>query len=152
MHQVVMLNTRNRAPDDLAAMTTYLLGDSPPAPPPLPAVDPAVAKAMEGGAGRIADVALCAGCHGLEGGGVPNTVVAPLGNSTLRLADPRNLIVSMLDGVGAENFPHRARMQAMPGFADKLADQQAADLANYLRVVWGGQKPNVTAATVRALR
>jgi mono/diheme cytochrome c family protein len=40
----------------------------------------------------------------------------------------------------------------MPGFADKLSDQQAAELANYLRVTWGGQKPDVTAAAVRALR
>jgi mono/diheme cytochrome c family protein len=43
-------------------------------------------------------------------------------------------------------------MQAMPGFADKLTDQQAADLANYLRASFGGQKPDVTAAAVRALR
>ena len=83
---------------------------------------------------------------------MPNTVVAMRNNSTLRLADPRNLIVAMLDGIVAENFPHRQSMQAMPGFADKLSDQQAAGLANYLRVVWGGQKPDVTAAAVRALR
>ena len=29
----------------------------------------------------------------------------------------------------------------MPGFADKLSDEQAAKLANYLRVTLGGQKP-----------
>jgi mono/diheme cytochrome c family protein len=97
-------------------------------------------------------VALCAGCHGLEGNGLPNTVVALRNNSTLRLADPRNLLVAMLDGIGPENFPHRASLQAMPGFADKLSDQQAAALANYLRVAWGGQKPDVTATAVRALR
>ena len=73
-------------------------------------------------------------------------------NSTLRLADPRNLIVTMLDGIGAENFPHRESMQAMPGFSDKLSDEDAAALANYLRVTWGGQKGDVTAAVVRALR
>ena len=31
-------------------------------------------------------------------------------------------------------------------------DEQAAALVNYLRAAWGGQKPDVTAATVRALR
>ncbi len=97
-------------------------------------------------------MALCAGCHGLEGNGVPNTVVALRNNSTLRLADPRNLIVAMLDGIGPENFPHRDSMQAMPGFSDKLSDGEAAALANYLRVTWGGQKGDVTAADVRALR
>ena len=97
-------------------------------------------------------MALCAGCHGLEGGGLPNTVAALRANSTLRLSDARNLIVSLLDGIGPENFPQGASLQAMPGFADKLSDEQAAALANYLRVVWGGQKPDVTAAAIRGLR
>jgi len=148
MHQVVMLSTRNLTADDLAAMTTYLLGDSPPPPAPLPAGNPAAASA----AGRGTYVALCAGCHGLDGKGVPNTVVALSGNSTLRQADARNLIVATLDGIRAENFPHRASLQAMPGFADKLSDEQAAALMNYLRATWGGQKPDVSAAAVRALR
>ena len=74
------------------------------------------------------------------------------GNTMLRLADPRNLIVSMLDGIPAQNFPYLQSMQAMPGFADKLSDQQAADLANYLRVSFGGQSGDVTPDAVRALR
>ena len=45
MHQVVVLSTRNLAPDDVAAMTTYLLGDKPPSPAPPPAVDAAAARA-----------------------------------------------------------------------------------------------------------
>jgi mono/diheme cytochrome c family protein len=152
MHQVVMLSTRNLTPEDLAAVTTYLLGDSPPPPAPLPAIDPAAATAAAGGAGRTSYMALCAGCHGLDGGGLPNTVVALRANSTLRLADARNLIVSLLDGIGPENFPQGASLQAMPGFADKLSDEQAAALANYLRMVWGGQKPDVTATAIRGLR
>jgi mono/diheme cytochrome c family protein len=152
MHQVIMLSTRNLTAEDLAAVATYLLGDNPPPPAPLPAVDPAESATAANGAGRMSYVALCAGCHGLDGDGVPNTVVAMRANSTLRLVDPRNLIVAMLDGIGAENFPHRASMQAMPGFSDKLSDAEAAALANYLRATWGGQKADVTPAAVRALR
>ena len=152
MHQVIVLSTRNLTAEDNDTLVTFLLGDKPPPPAPLPPADSAVLEAAASGAGRGDYVALCAGCHGLEGNGVPNTVVALRNNSTLRLADPRNLLVAMLDGIGPENFPHRASLQAMPGFADKLSDQQAAALANYLRVVWGGQKPDVTAAAVRALR
>jgi mono/diheme cytochrome c family protein len=152
MHQVIVLSTRNLTADDNDALVTFLLGDSPPLPVPLPTADPAALEAAASGAGRTDYVALCAGCHGLVGNGLPNTVVALRNNSTLRLADPRNLLVAMLDGIGPENFPHRASLQAMPGFADKLSDQQAAALANYLRIVWGGQKPDVTAAAVRALR
>jgi mono/diheme cytochrome c family protein len=58
----------------------------------------------------------------------------------------------MLDGIGSENFPHRESMQKMSGFSDKLSDNEAAALANYLRVTWGGQKDDVTPAMVRALR
>ncbi len=151
MHQVIVLSTRNLTGQDNDALVTFLLGDRPPPPAPLPAADPAVLAAAAG-AGRTGYVALCAGCHGLDGGGMPNTIVALRGNSTLRLADSRNLLVAMLAGIGPENFPHRASLQAMPGFADKLSDRQAAELANYLRVTWGGQKPDVTDAAVRALR
>jgi mono/diheme cytochrome c family protein len=152
MHQVIVLSTRNLSTDDTNAMVTYLLGDKPPPPMALPAVDPALLDASARSAGRSSYVALCSGCHGLEGNGVPNTVVALRNNSTLRLVDPRNLIVATLDGIGAENFPHRASLPTMPGFADKLGDEQAAQLVNYLRATWGGQKPDVTAAAVRALR
>ena len=148
MHPVVMLSTRHLTPNDLTKAVTYLMGDTPPPPVALPDAPPGA----DATPGRSTYLALCAGCHGLGGNGIPNTVVAMRGNSTLRLADPRNLIVSMLDGIGAQNFPHLQSMQAMPGFAGKLTDQQAADLANYLRVAFGGQKPDVTAAAVRALR
>jgi mono/diheme cytochrome c family protein len=152
MHPVIMLSTRNLTAEDLAAVATYLLGDNAPPPAPQPAVDPAESAAAANGAGRLSYVALCAGCHGLDGDGVPNTVVSLRANSTLKLVDPRNLIVAMLDGIGAENFPHRASMQAMPGFSDKLSDAEAAALANYLRATWGGQKADVTPAAVSALR
>jgi mono/diheme cytochrome c family protein len=151
MHPVVMLSTRHLTTNDLSKAVTYLMGDTPPPPAALPDA-PSAADVAAATPGRISYVALCAGCHGLDGNGVPNTVVAMRGNTTLRLADPRNLIVSMLDGIDAQNFPHLQSMQAMPGFADKLTDQQAADLANYLRASFGGQKPDVTAAAVRALR
>ena len=151
MLPVIALSTTNMTAEDLDAVATYLLGDDPlPASPP--ATDPTQVAAATTGAGRLSYLALCAGCHGLDGNGVPNTVVALRDNSTLRLADPRNLVVAMLDGVGWENFPHRGSMQAMPGFSDKLSDVETAALANYVRVTFGGQEGDVTAADVRALR
>ena len=148
MHPVVMLSTRHLTPNDLVRGVKYLMGDTPPPPAPLPAAPASAATSP----GRVTYVSLCAGCHGLDGEGIPNTVVPMRGNTTLRLTNPRNLIVSMLDGLPAQNFPHLQNMQTMPGFDDKLTDQQAAELANYLRVSFGGQKPLVTSAAVRALR
>ncbi|MGY8668763.1 cytochrome c [Bradyrhizobium sp. UFLA05-109] len=151
MRTVVALSTRNMTAEDLDAATNFLLGDDP-LPVRPPAIDPAQVRAAATGPGRSTYVALCSGCHGLDGNGVPNTVVAMRNNSTPRLADPRNLIVAMLDGVGLENFPHRENIEAMPPFADKLSDGEAAELANYIRVTFGGRKGDVTAADVRALR
>jgi mono/diheme cytochrome c family protein len=147
MHPVIMLSTRHLTAADRDAMITFLLGDNPT--PPV-ALAPAASEASA--AGRASYLALCAGCHGLEGAGVPNTIVPLRGNSTLRLRDPRNLIVSILDGIASENFPHLESLQAMPGFADKLGDAEAAALANYLRVQWGGRPDDVTPAIVQALR
>ena len=65
-----MLSTRNLTAADLDAVATYLLGDSPPAPTSLAAPNPADVAADANGAGRISYVALCAGCHGLEGYGM----------------------------------------------------------------------------------
>src|SRR5260370_37819668 len=117
MHQVIVLSTRNLTAEENDALVTFLLGDRPPPPAPLPPADPAVLEAAASGAGRTDYVALCAGCHGLEGNGVPNTGVALHDNSTLRLADPRNLLVAMLGVITPENFPHRAILQAITGFA-----------------------------------
>src|ERR1700730_5105706 len=129
MHPVIMLSTRNLTAEDLDAVTTYLLGDNPPPPAPLSATD-ATEHAAASDAGRTSYVELRAGCHGLDGNGMPNTLAGMRNNSTLRLLDPPNLIDAMLDGIGEANFPQHASMQAMPGFPDKSNDAEAAALAN----------------------
>jgi mono/diheme cytochrome c family protein len=148
MHPVIAASTHYLSAADLQAAVTYLLGEHPPSlPPPRAEVDPAAFAA-----GRKIYVQVCAGCHGLEGEGKPHTAVALQANSTLRLANSRNLIVSVLHGIDAADFPGLERMQAMPGFADELSDEQVADLANYLRAGWGGQNADVTARAVHSLR
>jgi mono/diheme cytochrome c family protein len=149
MHPVVFLSSQYLNPDDLRAMSTYLLGDTPPAPAPLPAVSADSAQLAKG---RSVYLGVCAGCHGREGEGKPHVAVSMRGNSTVRLADPRNLIVTLLDGVEAAAFPGTESLQEMPGFATTLSDQELADLANFLRQGWGGQAADVSAAQVKALR
>jgi mono/diheme cytochrome c family protein len=149
MHPVVMLSTQYLSPGDLRALSTYMLGDAPLPPTPLQSGS---ADAVQVAAGRASYVAVCAGCHGREGEGKPHVAVSMQGSSTLRQADPHNLIVSMLDGVDAAEFAGTESMQAMPGFAAKLSDDELANLANYLRSGWGGQPGDVTAAKVKALR
>ncbi|MEZ0605603.1 c-type cytochrome [Paraburkholderia sp. IW21] len=149
MYPVVHLSSQYMTHDDLRAMSTYLLGDQPPPPQPLQSVS---ADAAQLEAGRNVYLAVCAGCHGRGGEGKPHVAVPMHANSTLRQSDAHNLIVAMLDGIGAQDFPGLERMQDMPGFATQLSDTELAQLANYLRATWGGQSADVTADAVKALR
>ena len=147
MLTVVGLSTSRLSEEDLTAMTTYLLGDKPPA-PKATAMD---ARIGEGPAQR-SYFNLCAGCHGNDGQGVPNVAVSLRENSSLRETDPHNLVVAILDGLPVHDFPGIARMQDMPGFADDLDDAQVAALATWLRQRFGGQSEAVTQSAVSDLR
>lgn len=145
MHMVVDLSTRHLTPEDHRALVTYLMGDKPP--------QPVAAKIGQGSdAGRITYLDQCSACHERDGAGKPHVAVAMRDNATLRQPDGKNLIVSILDGLPAQQFPGNESMQSMPGFADRLDDAQIAELVNYLRVTWGGLPADITAEQVKALR
>ena len=154
MFEVVHFSTQYLSADDLAAMSAYLFDldrlperASPPAPPQNVAVPADTASSA-----RATYLAVCASCHGVEGQGIPHVVVPLATNASLRLADARNLNRVILTGIPAQRFPGLERMQPMPGFAAQLSDQEVADLSNWLRANWGGQKPTVTVDEVRRLR
>jgi len=149
MHSVVHLSSQYMTPDDLRAVSTYLLGDRPSEPV---RVQAQAVDATQLAPGRRLYLSLCAGCHGADGEGVPHVAVPMRGNSTVRQSNPHNLIVSMLDGIDEQSFPGLERMQAMPGFASKLSDDELAQLANYLRATWGEQPADVSADSARGLR
>ena len=101
MFPVFHNSTVNLSDQDLAAMATFLLGDQPPqartlAPVPL---DTLSASAQRG---RQQYLNVCAGCHGVDGEGKPHIAVAMQGNTTLRLADSRNLVRVIEDGIGEQ--------------------------------------------------
>lgn len=154
MFEVVHFSTQYMTDDDLQAMSAYLFDldklpetQTPAAPPAPVAVAPELAASA-----RATYDSLCAGCHGVEGQGIPNVIVPLATNASLRLANARNLNHTIMDGIPAQRFPGLQRMQPMPGFAEHLTDQQIADLSSWLRATWGGQQPNVTANEVKALR
>lgn len=137
MFPVVHHSTQHLEDADLAAMATYLLGDQP---PPAKVVNAVALEQLSDSAkrGRQQYFNVCAGCHGVEGEGKPHIAVAMQGNTVLRQADSRNLAKVILDGIGEQQFTGFERMQPMPGFAEKLSDEQVVDLINYLREAWGG--------------
>ncbi|HAT4997715.1 TPA: c-type cytochrome [Serratia marcescens] len=145
MHMVVDLSTRHLTPEDHQALALYLMGEQPPAAVP-------VKMGQGSDAGRMAYLDQCAGCHAREGEGKPHVAPAMRDNATLRQADGKNLIVSVLDGLPAQQFPNGESMQSMPGFGERLSDADVAELVNYLRVTWGGLPADITAEQVKALR
>jgi len=149
MFEVVHFSTQYLDDADLAAMATYLLGEPP---PPVKPVVPARVSAKTGESGRRTWFALCAGCHGIEGQGVPHVSVPMRTNSSLRIPSARGFLTSVMHGIAQQDFPGLERMQAMPGFAAHLGDQEIADLATWARASWGGQGIEVTAADVALLR
>lgn len=151
MYPVFHNSTQHLSDADLAAMATFLLGDQPPEAKALNEVafDKLSPSAQKG---RQQYLNVCAGCHAAGGEGKPHIAVAMRGNTTLRLDDPRNLLRVIEDGIGEQQFTGFERMQPMPGFADKLNQQQLADLLNYLRQSWGGKPGNLTVIEVNKLQ
>lgn len=78
----------------------------------------------------------CAACHNDDGYGQPVSYYASLnGNTTLRNANPRNLVAVILQGMA---FNGATPKPLMPGFQGKLSNQQIAAIANYTRTEFGG--------------
>lgn len=150
MFPAVHNSLRQLAPGDIAALVRYLGGPAG-LPPSRPLVSqPLTDATRRAGSGLYAD--LCAGCHGGDGAGKPHVAPPLVGNSSLRLASPRNLLVAVLDGIGGQRFGRLEAMQPMPGLPPGVTDQQVADLSNWLRAEWGGRPPTVDAAGVHAWR
>jgi mono/diheme cytochrome c family protein len=162
MLTVVKFSTSQLSDADIDAMLSYLLGDQPSAVAAAVATAQSGEAAAENGAAATTNaageasrrhyLALCAGCHGADGEGVPHVAVALQGNSSVRDPDPRNLIIAILDGLPEHDFVGLDRMQDMPGFARELGDADLAALAGWLRARYGGQASPVAAEVVSRLR
>lgn len=78
----------------------------------------------------------CAACHRDDGYGQPASYYANLNdNTTLRSANPRNVVAVLLNGVA---YRGATPMPLMPGFEGKLDNQQIAAVSNYVRTEFGG--------------
>lgn len=156
MYTVTHFSTSAMDPQDVTAIATYLLtgkdgtliaASAPPAPlPQAAAPEPGSPMAK----GRFTYMASCAGCHGMNGEGIPNVSPAMKGNATLAMDNPQPLIGVVLNGTPTQIFTNGERMYAMPPFAHRMDAATIADLVTWLRAEWGGHAAPVTAAQVSA--
>ena len=147
MFPVLSHSTSHLATDDLEAISAYLTAGQTMTGPQM---DKPVAILSPEGASLY--TGLCAGCHGTDGAGQPNSSVRLDVNTTAMYANPLNLIRVIAEGIPERDLAQGERMQAMPAFDQMLSDQQMTELVNYLRQRWGGQEGDVTAEVVQSAR
>ena len=146
MSSVLDHSTSHMQEADVRAMAAYLTQSR-----EMPGPRIKTVQAQEGQVnvkGEHLYLGLCAGCHGAQGEGQPHSSVPMSTNTTAMFPTPINLIRVIREGVYERDLAHGERMQTMPGYADKLGNEEMADLVNYMRQTWGGQPGNVTAAQV----
>ncbi|TYB84626.1 cytochrome c [Oceaniovalibus sp. ACAM 378] len=147
MFPVLSHSTSHLATDDLEAISSYLTAGQTMTGPQM---DKPVAVLSPEGASLY--TGLCAGCHGTDGAGQPNSSVRLDVNTTAMYTNPLNLIRVIAEGIPERDLAQGERMQAMPAFDQMLSDQQMTELVNYLRQRWGGQEGDVTAEVVQSAR
>lgn len=142
MQDVIRLSTSRMRNSDIAAIATYLKslpGGATVAPKP-PAARPM-------GDGQAVFVQQCSACHGAPGGDYPK-----LGGNTIVVArNPATVVRVILRGAQAVVAPGQNPGFSMPAFP-ALTDQEAADVATYVRNSWGNHASAVSAKDVLRLR
>lgn len=94
----------------------------------------------------------CAACHFVDGEGADETFPALDGNATVTAASDKGLVFTILTGATMPGTEVRPVPMRMPGFADRLSDEEIAALASFVRGAWHNSAGPVGAEDVREIR
>jgi alcohol dehydrogenase (quinone), cytochrome c subunit len=94
----------------------------------------------------------CAACHFSNGRGADEVFPELDGSSLVTAKSPTGLISMILQGGELPSTAARPERLRMPGFADRLRDDEVATLATFLRQAWSNKAGSVTTADVSDLR
>ena len=125
MAEVVVNSTSKMSDADVRAIAVYL--KDLPAGAPEPVVTPPPQADMTAGAAVYTHA--CIACHEANGSGSPRIYPPLPGNANLQSADPSSTLRIILDGAQTVTTPRAPNTGSMPAYADKLSDQQIADVA-----------------------
>jgi cytochrome c oxidase cbb3-type subunit 2 len=97
--------------------------------------------------GRNLYMSTCSACHQADGSGLPGAFPSLSGSAVVNEEDPEMLIRIILQGYDA-----RAEFAQMPGFSERLSDEEIAAIANHERSSWGNNAPAIASEDVKKIR
>lgn len=160
MVDVIENSTQYFHKDDLNAIAHYLkslsaYGEKAAYNPDTPGVAIALSAMVTGeverpGAGLYQS--FCVKCHQETGTGEPGKFPKLAGNSIVLSEKPTSLIRLLLEGSKTAQTRGGPKPQEMPSFAEKLSNQQIAEVLSFIRNSWGNAASPVTTREVSSLR
>ncbi|MBE9638570.1 cytochrome c [Salipiger mangrovisoli] len=94
----------------------------------------------------------CIGCHFASGKGAPEIFPELQGNHMVTGSEAKPLISVILNGAEVPGTAKRPMTLRMQGYANRMSDDEVAELATWLRTAWGNNAGPVSAAEVAAVR
>ncbi|MBU6464106.1 MAG: cytochrome c [Bradyrhizobium sp.] len=148
MADIVRDSTSIMSDADIRAIAIYLK-DLPPGEREPNALPPPPAQMSDG---EKVYKGSCVTCHEADGSGSPRIYPPLPGNANLQSAIAASTLRIILDGAQTLTTPRAPNPGSMPAYADKLSDQEIADVTTYIRNSWGNSASAVTAAQVAKAR
>ncbi|UWE16334.1 c-type cytochrome [Herbaspirillum huttiense] len=160
MSLVVEHSTAHLKPEDLQSIAAYLKTLSPVASASSGRVTPQGAEATTKKLTAAKDLSLgerlyldnCAACHFVNGKGAPGIFPVLDGATVVNADNPSALLHVILAGARTPSTEKAPSILVMPGFAHRLSDKEAAELASFVRQGWSNQAGTVSEKEVRRMR
>ena len=158
MSDVVVNSTQFLSPEDSAATAKYLktLQDAPADRRARFVYDERTDRELASGDAKKRGALLyldnCAACHRPDGRGYEGVFPSLAGNPVVQTANPLSLVSIVLQGSKTSRTSTTPAQFAMPAFAWRLTDQDAADIISFIRSSWGNAAKPIDASKVAALR
>jgi len=158
MKLVIKDSLQYATPADIEAIVAYLEKIRMPGKPAQPVRDPDITTALLTGAdpgmppGARLYLDNCNACHRVDGKGAAEVFPELDGARLVNASDSSGLIRVILEGSRLPSTRIRPADLAMPGFAWRLNDEEAAELVNFLRTGWTNKAAPVTAADIAKVR
>ena len=94
----------------------------------------------------------CAACHFVTGKGAPGIFPELAANDLVTGSEVKPLVSIILHGAEVPSTEKRPMRLVMQGYADRLTDDEVAQLATFVRSAWGNKADAVSAAEVAKVR